>query len=112
MRKSFHLLDVRVNNTSEDIRLRSNLTTIKTIKFTKKSFFDTILDSTQSHPGALGDIEEFVHIIPGTYRSERPKNNTGNDKLFIKSDCYIGPTVNGVQEPVLRCLTLDKPPGH
>ena len=39
MLKSLLPDDVKVNITINDIRLRSNLTTNKTIRFTKKSFF-------------------------------------------------------------------------
>ena len=56
--------EVKVNNTIDDIRLKSNLTTNK-IRFAKRSFFYIILGFTQSHSGELGDIEEFVQLIPG-----------------------------------------------
>ena len=39
MLKSLLPKEVKVNITIDDIRLKSNLTTNKTIKFTKKSFF-------------------------------------------------------------------------
>ena len=60
----------------DDIRLGSNLTTRKTIKFTKKPFFYTILVFTQSHLGPLGHIEEFVQKITGTCEIEKLKNFT------------------------------------
>ena len=57
----------------DDIRLRSNLTLNKTIKFTKRSFFYTILGFTQSHPGSLNDTPRgYTQKIAGTYKSEKP----------------------------------------
>ena len=60
---SLLLDDVKVNITIDDIRLKSNLTTNKTIRFTKNSFFYTKLGFTQSHSGTLGDFEGFVHLL-------------------------------------------------
>ena len=57
---------VKVNITVDDVRLRSNLTTNKTIKFTKKSFFFyIILGFTQSRSGESGDIPGFFQLILG-----------------------------------------------
>ena len=42
MLKSLLPEEVKVNVTTDDIRLKSNLTTNKTIRFTKKSFFFVI----------------------------------------------------------------------
>ena len=55
---------VKVKDTRDDIRLRSNLTINKTIRFKKQSFFYTILGFTQSHSRPMGDIEGFIQIIP------------------------------------------------
>ena len=51
MLKSLLPDEVEVNITIDDFELKSNLTTNKTIRFTKKSFFHTILIFTQSHSG-------------------------------------------------------------
>ena len=72
--------NVKVDVSIDDIRLKSNLKIIQTLKFTNKSFFYTILGFTQSHQGPLNDIEGFYQILPGSYKSERPINITGNDK--------------------------------
>ena len=70
MIKSLLLNRVKVNKKIVDTRLRLNFTTNTTIKFTKKSFFFyTILGFTQSHSGVLGDIEGFVQLILGSYKS-------------------------------------------
>ena len=104
--------EVKVNITIDDIRLRSNLTTNKTISFTKKSFLYTLLGFNQSHPGPLGDIEGFVQLIPGTYKRDKPFNITGNDKIHLKCDCINGSILNGIRDPILYSFALDKSPCH
>ena len=76
MSKSLFPKEVKVNITIDDVRLKSNLTTNKTIRFTKQSFFYTILGSIQSHSGELGDIPDFVQLIPGTYKSDMINQST------------------------------------
>ena len=56
---------LKVNNSIDDIRLKLNLNTNKTIMFTKKTFFYVILGFIQSYSGELSDIEGFVQLIPG-----------------------------------------------
>ena len=112
MLKYLHPKEVKVNITIDDVRLKSNLTTNKTIRFTKKSFFYVILGFTQSHSGELGDIEGFVQLIPGSYISDRPINISGIDKIHLKCDCIQGSIVNGTREPILYSYALSSPPGH
>ena len=77
----FLLLDeVKVKAKTDDIGLRSDLTTNKTVWFTQKFFFWTILGFTQPHSGPLGIIEGFVKIIPGSYKSDQSINITGIDE--------------------------------
>ena len=101
MLKSLLPDEVKVNITIDDIRIKSNLTTAKTIRLTKKSFFNTMLGFTQSYSGVLGEIESFVQIIPGTSKSEKPNNNSAIDMIPLKCDCIIGSIVNCVGEPIL-----------
>ena len=49
MLMSFFPKKVKINITIDDVRLKSNLSTNKTIRFTKKIFFYRILGFTQSH---------------------------------------------------------------
>ena len=65
------------------VRLKANLSTNKTIRFTKKSFFDVILGFTQSHSGELVDIPGFIQLIPGSDKRDRPINITGIDKVHL-----------------------------
>ena len=104
--------NVKVKVTIDDIRLKSNLTTNKTSKFTKKSFFYIFLGFTQSHLGELPDIEVFVQLKPCTYKSDKPVNITGIDKIHLKCDCMHGSIVNGTREPILYCFALSPPPSH
>ena len=60
VRKPLLPYELKVKITNDDIRQRSNLTDKKTIRFTKKSFFCTMLGFTQSHSGPLGYFERLV----------------------------------------------------
>ena len=84
MLKSLLPKEVKVNITSDDIRLKSILTVNETIKTFKNSFFYVILDFTQSPSGDLGDIEGFIQLIPGKYKNDRPINITALIKFFQK----------------------------
>ena len=101
---------VKVNITIDDIRLQSNLKTIQTLIFTKKSSFDRILGFTQSHSGVLGVIEGLIQLIPVTFKSDKAINITDIDKVPLKCDCIKGSIVNGVRESVIFSFTIDQPP--
>ena len=51
-------------------------------------------------------------MISGLYKSDRPINITGIDKIHLKSDCIQGSIVNGIREPILYSFALSSPPGH
>ena len=112
MLKSLLANEVKVNITIDDIRLKSNLTLNKTIKFTKTSFFCIILSFTQSHSGELGDTDGFIQLIRGKYKSDRPINITGIDKIHLKCDCVDGYVVNSCRQPILYSFAPSLPPGH
>ena len=109
-----HILpdNVKVNITIDDIRLKSNLKINQTLIFTEKSFFYTILAFTQSRSYPLDDIDGFYQNIEGSYKSDRPINITGIDKIHLKCDCIQGYIVNGIREPILYSFALSSPPGH
>ena len=104
--------NVKVNISIDDIRLKSILKTNQTLIFTEKSFFYTILGFTQSHSYPLDDIEGFYQLIAGSYKSEKPINISGVDKIHLKCDCIQGSIVNGVREPILYSFALSSPPGY
>ena len=109
-----HILpdNVKISITIDDIRLKSNLKINQTLIFTEKSFFYTILGFTQSRSYPLDDIDGFYQLIAGSYKSDRPINITGIDKIHLKCDCIQGSIVNGIREPILYSFALSSPPGH
>ena len=111
---SKHILrdNVKVNITIDDIRLKSNLRINQTLIFTDKSFFYTILGFTQSRSYPSEDIDGFYQLVAGSYKSDKPINITGIDKVHLKCDCIQGSIVNGIREPILYSFALSSPPGH
>ena len=109
-----HILpnNVKINITIDDIRLKSNLKINQTLIFTERSFFYTILGFTQSRSYPLNDIDSPYQIIAGSYKSDKPINITGIDKIHLKCDCIQGSIVNGIREPLLYSFALSSPPGH
>ena len=109
-----HILpdNVKVNITIDDIRVKSNLKTNQTLIFTERSFFYTILGFTQSRSCPLDDIDGFYQLIAGSYKSDKPINITGIDKIHLKCDCIQGSIVNGIREPILYTFALSSPPGR
>ena len=93
--------NVKINVTTDDVRLNSNLKTNQTLIFTEKSFFYTILGFTQSRSYPLDDIDGFYQLIARSYKGDRPINITGIDKIHLKCDCIQSSTVNGIREPIL-----------
>ena len=104
--------NVKVSVTIDEIRLKSNLKINQTLIFTEKSFFYTILGFTQSRSYPLDDIDSHYQIIAGSYKSDKPINITGIDKVHLKCDCIQGSIVNGIREPILYSFALSSPPGH
>ena len=104
--------NVKVSVTIDDIRLKSNLKTNQTLIFTEKSFFHSILGFTRSRSYPLDDIDEFYQLIKGSYKSDKPINIAGIDKVHLKCDRIQGSVVNGVREPILYNFALSSPPGH
>ena len=109
-----HILrnNVNVSITIDDIRLKSNLQINQTLIFTERSFFYTILGFTQSRSYPLDDIDSHYQIIAGSYKSDKPINITGIDKIHLKCDCIQGSIVNGIREPILYSFALSSPPRH
>ena len=93
-----HILpdNVKLTVTIDDIRLKSNLKTNQTFIFTERSFFYTILGFTRSRSDSIDDINGFYQLIAGSYKSEKPINFTGIDKLHIKCDFVQGSILNGI----------------
>ena len=109
-----HILpdNVRVNITKDNIRLGCDLKTNQTLIFAEKSFFYTILGFTPSQSYPLDDIDGFYHLIAGSYKSNRPINITGIDKINLKCDCIQDSIVNGQRELILISFALSSRPGY
>ena len=85
MLKSLLPHEIKESNTINDISLRSNLTTNKTIENTKISLLFTIVGFTQSHSGPLNDPPKgYIQKTSGTYKSDKSINITGIDETHSK----------------------------
>ena len=104
--------NVKISVIIDDVRLKSNLKTNQTLIFTKKILFYTILGFTQSRSYPLDDIDGFYQLISGSYKSDRPINISGIDKIHLKCDCIQGSIVNGILERILYSFAFSSPPGH
>ena len=103
---------MKVSVTIDDVRLKSNLKNNQTLFFIKKSFFNTILGFTRSRFYPLVVIDGFYQLIAGSYKSDKPFNVTGIDKVHLNCDCVDSSIVNGVREPILYSFALSSPSGH
>ena len=93
MLKSILPDDGKVIITFHHNKLKSNLTSNNTITFTETSFFCTILGFTKIHLGLLSDIEGFVQLTPGSYKSDKPNFVTDVDEVHLKCDGILGRVV-------------------
>ena len=96
----------------DERKYKSILKINKVLIFTKKSFFYTILGFTQSHSYPLNDIDGFYEFISGSYKSDKPINITGIDKVSLKSIYIDSSIMNGIREPIFYSFAPDQPPGH
>ena len=102
--------NVKVSVTIDDVRLKSNLKTNQTLICTEKYFFYTTLGFTRFGSYPLDDIDGFYQLIAGSYKSDKPINITGIDKVHLKCDCIQGSIVHGIREPTLYSFVLSPPP--
>ena len=87
--------------------------TNKTKRFTKRFFSYVMLGFTQSHSGPLGDVDGFIQLIPGTYKSDKLVNITGlDDKIHLKCDCIQGSIVIGIRQAILYSFVPSSPAGR
>ena len=104
--------NIKINVSIDERKYKTDLKINQTLIFTNKSFFYTILGFTQSHFYPLDDIDGFYQLIAGSYKSDKPINIAGIDKVQIKCDFIDGSKMNGAREPILYSFALDQPPGH
>ena len=67
--------------TIDEKKCKTLLEINQTLKFTNKSFFYTIVGYTQSHSYPLDDLDGIYQLIAGSYKSDKPINITGIDKV-------------------------------
>ena len=60
----------------------------------------------------MNEIEGFIQLVPGKYKSNRPIIITGVDKIHLKCDCIIGSIVKGIREANLHSFALSLPQGE
>ena len=104
--------NVKIDINIDERKYKTDLKINQTLIFTNKIFSYTILGFTQSHSYPLDDIDGFYQLIAGSYKSDKPINITGIDKVHVKCDCIDGSIMNGVREPILYSFALDQPRGH
>ena len=58
------------------------------------------------------DIDGYIQFLPGIYKSGKPINITGINKIHLKCDCLNCIIVDGCRKGILYSHALDKPPGR
>ena len=76
---------------------------IHTLRFDKKSFFDTNLSFSP-----YSDYKSYDN----EYYSEKNIILSTIDKNHLKCECIAGSVIHGVIEPIFYSFVLDKPPGY
>ena len=76
--------NVKISVTIDEKKYKSNIKNNQTLIFTIKSFFYPTLGFTQSHSYPLDDIDGFYQLFAGSYKSDKPINITGIDKIHLK----------------------------
>ena len=67
----------------------------------------------QSYPGLLNDSKKgYIQKTAGTYKNEKPTNNTGIDEVHPKCVCVNRSNGNGNRGPVLYSFALVEPPAY
>ena len=103
-------LQIKYDDMSIETELISNRfgETLGTLRFEEKSFLIISLGLT-SH----WDYKptNAIHAdSPCVYSSEKLLYLSTKDKIHLKCDVFVGSVVNGIQEPLLISLVLNKPP--
>ena len=78
----------KISVTKADVRIKSNLKISQTSIFAEKSFIYTILGFIRSRSYPLYDIDRVYQLIAGSYKSDRPINITGIDKIRLNVIVY------------------------
>ena len=84
--------------------------TFGTLRFDKKSFFNTLSRFTPYWDYKPTNANNAVSL--GVYTSKKITNFSTIDKIHSKVDGIDSSVVNGIREPIPFTFILDKPPGY
>ena len=103
---------MEISVTLDEKIYKSKLKINQTLRFTDQRFFYNIMGFTRSHFYPLYDIDGIYQLIAGSYKSDKPINITGLDKVHLKCDCIDGGIMKGTREPILYSFSTDHLPNH
>ena len=103
---------MKVSITNDNIRFKSILKPNQTLICNKRSFFGLFRDRFNHVFFCLDCVDGFYQLIVALYKSDKPFNITGIDKVQLRGDCISGSVVNGGREPILYSLALSFTPGQ
>ena len=81
-----------------------------TLRFNDTSFFHTLLGFTPYWD--YKPTNSNRDAIRGVYTSNKILNLSSTNKIHLKCDCIDGSIQDGVRQPILFSLVLDKPSGY
>ena len=79
----------------------------RNVKFWSIIFY-LIQSSVSHHIGTINLLLHFFSDSPGSYTSEKRLDSCTIDKNYLKIDVIDGSIVNGLKQPILYSLVLDK----
>ena len=81
-----------------------------TLRFDDRSFFHTLLGFTPYWD--YKPTNSNRDVIPGVYTSNKILKLSSTKKIHLKCDCIDGSIQDGLRQPILFSLVLDKKPGY
>ena len=79
---------------------------IKALGFDKKSFFNAVLGFSP-----YWDYKNYIGY-DNNYYSENFRNSNTTNKIPLKCDCVDGGVLNGLRQPILNSVFLNKPASY
>ena len=88
----------------------TSLFALGTLRFDDRSFFHTLLGFTPYWD--YKPTNSNRDAIPVVYTSNKILSLSSTNKIHLKCDCIDGSIQDGVRQPILFSLVLDKPSGY